>query len=445
MTPVIYNIFKYGFKVEVCFMSNRIDINKSMLRGSIKYTDEGEGKAGQVKEGALFGRNITVKFLDEEVKLNRGSLIDYINAANPAKTFSKSLESFGGASDTDLNQALSEIQEKFIDQQVKAVFEAAKNGPIDESKGIAAANACARTRKYPEAFELFKILAAQKGMSRELTEERISEIYSPGSEAYNKALKEITEIDEKFLAKLLEKAKAGSVDVKTVLKEAEARESKPTEEVLNLYLFAAADTTDFAIIERAEQLIQQIYSVKPEILKEKQAELASLTNKALFKLIGTVKQLFARGDVKGGCTEAKKLGPELEKRGDVENAFLIYTALSKETGSFVWRDKAIHLARQITSEDELKKVIKILIDRNEEKFLEICQFAAIAPSLDRLSRAIDLCRERRESIQMLLQSAKGNPEQVKFYADTLEKLDKEIEQFVRAYEDLEERLTGHFR
>ena len=425
-------------------MSMKIDINKSMSRGYIKYTDEGKGKAGQVKEGAWFGRNITVKLLDKEIVLNRNSLIDYINAANPAKTFSKSLEFFGGATDTDLNRALSEIQEKFIDQQVKAIFEAAKNGPVDESKGIGAANACVRTRKYPEAFELFKILAAQKGMNKELAEERISEIYSPGSEAYNKALREITENDEKFLAKLFEKAKTGSVDVKTVIEAAKERASKPTEGVLNLYLFAAADTTDLSIIEKAEQLIQQLYSAKPEVLKEKQAELADLTNKALFKLIVTVKQLFARGNVEGGCTEAKKLGPELEKRGHVESAFLVYTALSNETGSFVWRDKAIHLARQNSSEDELKKIIKNLIDRNEQKFLEICQFAAIAPSLDRLSKAIYLCSERRLSIQKLLEIAKGNPEQEKFYADILEKLDKEIKQFARVHEALEERLTGRF-
>lgn len=73
-----------------------------------KDCSEGHGKTGQVKKASFFGRSVTVL----NTKLNRGSLIDFINATNkilhktfPKKDLDKGGVFKGGATDQEIEAA----------------------------------------------------------------------------------------------------------------------------------------------------------------------------------------------------------------------------------------------------------------------------------------------------------------------------------------------------
>lgn len=103
----------------------RFELNKTSIYGKeIKVApfegENGKGETGQVKKGSLFGRSIKIG----DKKLNRGSLIDYINK-NQADYMPKLKKGFLGirASSDDeiierLDSVLSKIAQKKFDDEL---------------------------------------------------------------------------------------------------------------------------------------------------------------------------------------------------------------------------------------------------------------------------------------------------------------------------------------
>lgn len=102
-------------------MSNRLTIG---INGRFQdYTGEnGHGKAGQIKKASWLGKTISLKGKDasgqsSEMTLNRGSLIDYINAnqASNAAPLKKGFLGIGGSS----NEEVSKVFDQMISEKTK--------------------------------------------------------------------------------------------------------------------------------------------------------------------------------------------------------------------------------------------------------------------------------------------------------------------------------------
>lgn len=395
-------------------MKNRIDVNNSILNGYVKYEREGHGSSGQIKTGSWLGRNIKIMLAGQEIVVNKGSLIDYINSINPSKPLSKNLECFGGATDKEISSALSEIEDNLLVTSAKTLTEEAKNNKADISLGSSVADTCENKGKSQEAFELFKALESQSGDFglRTRAESLASKIYPSNSEELSSALKEIAENDEKALAALIKKAEAGEVNVGTIIRAAGQRDGLPSEGVLQLYLYLLAlpDMEDFSIIDKAEAIAQKVYSSKPELLASAEKQIAEYREKALGRLLKKVNNLPLEGDL-------EKAGLECEKRGKKDLAFQMFSKLAIKTAKSQWRDKAIGLVKDITNDSSHQLFLVLqLTKETEAKFVELCQIAEQVPSVDNLTKVISLCVERQYAFEKMAENAK-DPAKANHYAE----------------------------
>lgn len=425
----------------------RIDIEKSIGSLNLELTNKGAGSAGQVKRGSWLSRSIKVKLANEDVVLNRGSLIDYINSKKneEGNKLSKKWKYFGGVSDKKLIKELSDIEMRVLNEKVTKIHQAVQKNlgnpkikgtyPLQEIYGLIRAFTSRgelQTQEKEELCFFYRLIAAQKGMDKADAEQRLSSLYEPESDDYKSALTAILKEDEKFLCNLLEDAKKNRVDLETVINEAEKRNATPSEGLLALYIFAAEKGSDFSNVEKGIEVIKQLYPNQTRTIEEKSRFIQDSFFRDVRTKIRNLKN-------EKNYTLLKSLGEQLEKQNLDSKliALELYASLSKSTGSLLWKDKAINLVDQIP--DLSKEVVKKRItEENEQEFNLACELANDAPSFENYSKAIELCQERKNHILKEIQNA--NDIQKQELKKVLESLNKNIDDFSSKVIEMTERF-----